>query len=88
MSGPLAAALVANGLTNRQIAECLFIAERSAEGHVEGIRNKLGVRSRTQVATWTVEHGLMTGQTAAEPGAGNKRGTPMGPPSSRRRKRG
>jgi predicted ATPase/class 3 adenylate cyclase/DNA-binding CsgD family transcriptional regulator len=52
------AALVAAGLTNREIAERLFIAERSAEGHVERIRNKLEVRSRTEVATWAVEHGL------------------------------
>ena len=50
--------LVAAGLTNRQIAERLFIAERSAEGHVERIRNELGVRSRTEVATWAVEHWL------------------------------
>jgi DNA-binding CsgD family transcriptional regulator len=49
------AALVAQGLTNREIAERLFIAERTAEGHVESIRNKLGFRSRTQVAAWVVE---------------------------------
>ncbi len=65
-AGPLSrrerevAILVAAGLTNREIAERLFIAERSAEGHVERIRNKLGVRSRTEVATWAVEHGLTT----------------------------
>ena len=64
-AGPLSrrqrevATLVAAGLTNREIAESLFIAERSAEGHVERIRNRLGVRSRTEVATWAVEHGLM-----------------------------
>jgi non-specific serine/threonine protein kinase len=51
-------ALVAAGMTNRLIAERLFIAERTAEGHVERIRNKLGVRSRTEVATWAVEHGF------------------------------
>lgn len=51
-------AMVAAGMTNRQIAERLFIAERTAEGHVERIRNKLGVRSRTEVATWAVAHGL------------------------------
>jgi DNA-binding NarL/FixJ family response regulator len=51
------AQMVAAGLTNKQIAERLFIAERTAEGHVERIRNKLGVRSRTEVATWAVEHG-------------------------------
>jgi DNA-binding CsgD family transcriptional regulator len=53
-------ALVAAGMTNRQIADRLFIAERTAEGHVERIRNKLGVRSRTEVATWAVEHGIVT----------------------------
>jgi len=55
------AKLVAEGMTNRQIAERLFIAERSAEGHVERIRNRLGVRSRAEVAAWAVEHGLATG---------------------------
>jgi DNA-binding CsgD family transcriptional regulator len=46
------AALVADGLTNRQIAGRLGIQERSAEGHVERIRQRLGVRSRAQIATW------------------------------------
>ena len=50
--------MVASGMTNREIAQRLFIAERTAEGHVERIRNKLGVRSRTEVATWAIEHGL------------------------------
>lgn len=53
------AAMVASGLTNKQIAERLFISERTAEGHVERIRNKLSVRSRTEVATWAVVHGLI-----------------------------
>jgi non-specific serine/threonine protein kinase len=52
-------AMVAAGMTNRQIAGRLFIAERTAEGHVERIRNKLGVRSRTEVATWAVAHGVV-----------------------------
>ena len=55
--------MVASGMTNKEIAQRLFIAERTAEGHVERIRNKLGVRSRTEVATWAVAHGL--GQTRA-----------------------
>jgi pimeloyl-ACP methyl ester carboxylesterase/DNA-binding CsgD family transcriptional regulator len=46
------AALVTEGLTNRQIAERLGIEERSAEGHVERIRLRLGVTSRAQVAAW------------------------------------
>ena len=50
--------LISTGMTNRQIATKLFIAERTAEGHVERIRNKLDVRSRTEVAVWAARHGL------------------------------
>lgn len=46
------AALVAEGMTNRQIGQRLGIEERSAEGHVERIRLRLGVTSRAQIAAW------------------------------------
>ena len=46
------AALVAEGLTNQQIAERLFIAPRTSETHLENIRQKLGFRSRAQIASW------------------------------------
>jgi pimeloyl-ACP methyl ester carboxylesterase/DNA-binding CsgD family transcriptional regulator len=46
------AALVAQGLTNRQIAKELVITERSAESHVERIRLRMGFRSRAQIAAW------------------------------------
>jgi pimeloyl-ACP methyl ester carboxylesterase len=48
------AALVAEGLTNREIAERLGITERSAESHLERIRLRLGFRSRSQLAAWYV----------------------------------
>jgi pimeloyl-ACP methyl ester carboxylesterase/DNA-binding CsgD family transcriptional regulator len=48
------AELVARGLTNREIAARLVIEERSAEGHVERIRDRLGFRSRAQIAAWWV----------------------------------
>ena len=54
------AALVAEGLSNREIGERLFIAERTAEGHLEQIRNKLGFHSRSQVAAWAVANGLIS----------------------------
>src|SRR5437879_13724779 len=57
------AALVASGLSNREIGERLFIAERTAEGHLEQIRNKLGFHSRSQVAAWAVSNGLVAGKT-------------------------
>ncbi len=50
--------LVTAGMTNRQIAERLFIAERTVDGHLEHVREKLAVNTRAQIAAWTVEHGL------------------------------
>jgi DNA-binding CsgD family transcriptional regulator len=47
------AQLVARGLTNRQIAEELFVSERTAENHVQHILAKLGLSNRTQIATWS-----------------------------------
>jgi DNA-binding CsgD family transcriptional regulator len=53
------AALLARGLSNRQIAEQLVITERTVAAHIEHILNKLGFRSRTQIALWAAaEHNL------------------------------
>ena len=46
------AMLVGQGLTNREISAKLVISERTAEGHIEQIRNKLGVRNRSLIAVW------------------------------------
>lgn len=46
------AALVAEGLTNKQIATKLVISPRTVDAHVEHILTKLGFRSRTQIARW------------------------------------
>jgi len=62
------AALVARGFTNRQIAEALVIAERTAENHVANICNKLSYSSRSQVAAWAAQHGLL-GEEALSAGA-------------------
>lgn len=44
------ASLVAEGLSDREIAEKLFVTRRTAEWHVEQILNKLGLKSRSQIA--------------------------------------
>ncbi len=50
--------LLADGYTNRRIAESLFIAESTAGVHVSNILGKLGVTSRTEAATTAVRLGL------------------------------
>ncbi len=51
-------ALIAEGASNRVIAETLVIAERTAAIHVSTILGKLGVTSRTQAAAYAVAQGL------------------------------
>ena len=53
------AALVAQGLSNRQIAQRLVVTERTVAAHIEHILNKLGFGSRTQIAVWISERGLL-----------------------------
>jgi ATP/maltotriose-dependent transcriptional regulator MalT len=54
------ALLIARGMTNRDIAAQLAIADSTAERHVANIRGKLGYSSRAQVAVWVVERGLLS----------------------------
>jgi predicted ATPase/DNA-binding CsgD family transcriptional regulator len=49
------AQLIAAGLSNKEIAARLVIAQRTAEGHVEHILAKLGFNSRSQVAAWVAQ---------------------------------
>ncbi|MGP4016665.1 LuxR C-terminal-related transcriptional regulator [Saccharopolyspora sp. 5N708] len=49
------ARLVAQGLSNRQIAEQLVISKRTSDSHIEHILAKLGVTSRAQIAVWIAE---------------------------------
>jgi len=52
------AALVARGLTNRDIAAELVLSVRTVEVHVDRILTKLGFHTRTQLAAWAYEEGL------------------------------
>ena len=57
------AALAARGLTNRDIATRLFLSVRTVEVHVDHILTKLGFRTRTQLAAWAHEEGLLAEDT-------------------------
>jgi DNA-binding NarL/FixJ family response regulator len=46
------ATLVADGLTNREIAQRLQLSERTAQNHVQHILTKLDLRGRRQIAAW------------------------------------
>ena len=74
------AALVAEGLTNREIGERLVVSERTAEYHVEQLRNKLGVRSRAQVAAWFTADAGVAGAARAKATGPLRRPSPTPPP--------
>ena len=50
--------LVADGLSNPEIAARLVISVRTAQGHVENILRKLGFNSRSLIAAWVTERRL------------------------------
>jgi pimeloyl-ACP methyl ester carboxylesterase/DNA-binding CsgD family transcriptional regulator len=49
------AQLLAHGLSNREIAERLYLSERTVDNHVSHILAKLGFDSRVQIATWVTQ---------------------------------
>lgn len=51
-------ALVADGRSNREIGETLFISDRTVARHLTNIFHKIRVTSRTQAARYAIDHGL------------------------------
>jgi two-component system, NarL family, response regulator DevR len=48
--------LIGEGLTNRQIAERMFLAEKTVKNYVSSLLGKLGMERRTQAAVFAVKH--------------------------------
>lgn len=59
------ARLVAQGSSNKKIAAALVISQRTVEGHIEHIMNKLGFSSRVQIAGWISDRERATGAGSA-----------------------
>ncbi|MBI3648499.1 MAG: response regulator transcription factor [Actinobacteria bacterium] len=51
-------ALLAEGRSNRDIAQCLFLSEKTVKAHLAAIFRKLGVTNRTQAAMAAVQMGI------------------------------
>jgi two-component system, NarL family, response regulator DevR len=51
--------LVTRGYTNKQIAEALYLSEKTARNHVSHILEKLGLSRRSEAAAYAVEHKLL-----------------------------
>jgi DNA-binding NarL/FixJ family response regulator len=50
----------ARGLTNKQIGSELFISDRTVQGHLQNIYQKLGVSTRTEAVSTALKHGMIT----------------------------
>jgi DNA-binding NarL/FixJ family response regulator len=51
--------LVAEGYTNKRIAQALVISEKTVERHRANILEKLGMRDRVQLTRYAIRHGLI-----------------------------
>ena len=60
------AMLVAEGLSDKEIGAKLFVSKRTAEWHLEQVRNKLGLQSRSQVAAY-IARGQAAGAASLNP---------------------
>jgi len=51
--------LVADGMTDDEISRKLFISARTVQAHLARVRDKTGVRRRSQLARWATEHAVL-----------------------------
>jgi DNA-binding NarL/FixJ family response regulator len=51
--------LVAEGMTDDEISRRLFISPRTVQAHLARVRDKTGVRRRSQLARWATEHAVL-----------------------------
>ena len=61
------AMLVAQGMTNKEVAAALFLSDRTVEGHLAHIFGKLGIRQRAEVAGALQTQGIARSNTGETP---------------------
>lgn len=66
------AILVANGLTNKEIARIRFKAERTIDNQIQSCYNKLGINSRVELALWVRNHGFLPDQVERKHSTGRE----------------
>jgi len=52
-------ALIAEGLTNQEIADRVFVSINSVKTYIRSAYRKIGVNSRSQAAVWGLQHGIV-----------------------------
>lgn len=55
-----AVCLVAQGMTDREIAQAIYVSTRSVQNYLNRARTKLGLRGRAQIACWAADHNLVS----------------------------
>jgi DNA-binding NarL/FixJ family response regulator len=62
-------ALIAEGLTNQEIADRMFVSINSVKTYIRSAYRKMGVNSRSQAVVWGLRHGVVNPGRAADRGA-------------------
>lgn len=52
-------AMIAEGMTSREISDHLYISENTVRNHVRNILDKLGMSSRFEAVSWAYREGLI-----------------------------